>query len=242
MSLLRRTLLSVTLLLLPVSSLRAQTADPSGHWEGSLQVPGLEHNVEVDLAKNSTGTLAGTISIPAEHLTALPLLMVAVEGKAVRFSARQDQTFDGALSDDGKWIVGELKIEGFELPLTFARKGEARIEAPARSAPIGKELEGTWNATMAAGGTSMRIVLTMTNEPDGRAMGRLVNLDEGGLQIPIATITQKDSSLTLDVKAVGGSYSGALNEAATELVGKWTQGASVVPLNFRRAATPDGNK
>ena len=77
--------------------------------------------------------------------------------------------------------------------------------------------------------------LTMANQPDGTATGSFVNVDEG-LEIPITTITQKASSLTLDVKAVGGSYSGVLNPEGTELVGTWTQGPAVLPLTFRRAA------
>jgi hypothetical protein len=55
------------------------------------------------------------------------------------------------------------------------------------------------------------------------------------LEIPIATITQKASSVTLDLKAIGGSYSGALNAEGTALVGTVTQGAAVLPLTFRLA-------
>ena len=68
-----------------------------------------------------------------------------------------------------------------------------------------------------------------------------MNVDEG-LEIPIATITQKASSVTLDVKAVGGSYSGALNAERTELVGTLTQGPASLPLTLRRAAAVEGKK
>jgi hypothetical protein len=76
----------------------------------------------------------------------------------------------------------------------------------------------------------------MTNQPDGTATGSFVNVEEA-LEIPIATITQKASTVTLDVKAVGGSYSGTLNSEGTELVGTLTQGAATLPLTLRRAAS-----
>ena len=75
----------------------------------------------------------------------------------------------------------------------------------------------------------------MLNQPDGTATGAIVNIDQGGLTLPVA-IAQQGANLTLELKAVGGSYSGALNAAGTELVGTYTQGPRAVPLTFRRAA------
>ena len=63
-----------------------------------------------------------------------------------------------------------------------------------------------------------------------------------GLEIPITTITQKASSVTLDVTTVGGSYAGALNAEGTELAGTWTQGSATLPLTFRRTRGDRGQK
>lgn len=232
-----RTLIVAASLLLSVPFLRAQApGDPSGHWEGSVQIQGTDVSIEVDLAKNAKGELAGTLGTPAQHVKGLPLMKVAVEGTSVSFHARRDQTFDGVLSADGKSISGDYTINGFSLPFNLTRTGDARMEAPAKSGPIGQELEGIWNGTLGDNGTTLRLVLTMSNQPDGTATGSIVNLDEGGLEIPIAAITQKASSLTLDLKVVGGSYSGSVNANGTELVGTYSQGALVAPLTFRRAA------
>jgi hypothetical protein len=52
-------------LLIPASGLHAQTAvDPSGHWEGLIKMPEMEMAIEIDLAKNANGTLAGTFANP----------------------------------------------------------------------------------------------------------------------------------------------------------------------------------
>ena len=223
------------LLVVSSASGRAQTpGDPSGHWDGSIQTPAAELRIEVDLLHDSHGDIAGTISIPGQHIAGLRLLKVGVEGTSIRFNARKDQTFSGALSADGKSISGDLTINAFGLPFILSRTGDPRTHAPITSPPIGKELEGTWTGTADANGMPHRIVLTMSNQPDGTATGLIVNLDEGELEIPV-TITQTASSVTFDADAVGGSFSGTLNPEATELAGTWTQGTSALSVIFRRA-------
>ena len=57
-----RTSLVAAFLLVAAPFARAQTpVDPSGHWEGSIQIPGTELNIEVDLTKNSQGGITGTL-------------------------------------------------------------------------------------------------------------------------------------------------------------------------------------
>ncbi len=234
-----RTFLLAALVLMSTPSLSAQTpADPSGHWEGTVQVPDSSMSIEVDLAKNGAGKLSGTISIPSEKLKGLPLRLVTVEGRSVNFRAREDQPFTGVLSDDGTLLSGTLTMEGYSLAMSLRRTGDARIEVPARSAAIAAELEGTWNGTMDVKGKQLHIVLTMLNQADGTAIGSVVNLDQGRLEIPVTVIAQSASTLTFDLRAVGGSYAGTFNNDRTELVGTYRQGALEAPMTFRRAA-PD---
>jgi hypothetical protein len=248
MNLLRRTLVVAALCLVPAPSLWAQiAADPSGHWDGAIQAPGKEVKFEVDLAKNSRGELAGTFSNPAQNIKGYPLTNVAVEGRSIHFVLKVNSgggPFEGVLSADGKSIAGDFTAAtaqgNFTVPFSLTRTGEARIDAPPTSAPIDKELEGTWNGTLDVNGKPLGFVLKMSNHPDG-ATGTLVSVDQG-VEIPITTITQKASSLILDVKVVGGTYSGALSADGTELVGTWTEGPLVLPLTFRRAGTADGKK
>src|SRR5262245_65751700 len=101
----RRTLLAAALTLAFAPALAAQpAADPSGHWEGTLQAPAMAVPFAIDLARNDQGQLAGTISLPAERISGLPLLKVAVDGAAVSFYARADQPMTGSLSADGTTI------------------------------------------------------------------------------------------------------------------------------------------
>jgi hypothetical protein len=224
-----------SLMCLSAASLRAQApVDLSGHWEGAVQSPGMDLFFQVDLAKNAAGDLSGTISIPSENLRGLPLQAVSIKDKVVSFYARRDQPLAGYLSDDGKSISGDYSVEGFTLPFNLTRKGEARLAPPIKSVAVSKELEGTWNGSLQANGGALRVSLTVQNQPEGSAIGRLVVIDQGGLQIPVA-IAQQASTVTLDSSAIPARFSGALNADGTELKGTWTQGSIEAPLTFQRA-------
>lgn len=228
-------LIAAAALFLSVPLARAQNAlDPSGHWEGNVSAPGMELDLQIDFAKDATGALGGTISLPAEHVVGLPFIEAKVAGKTVSFMARRDQAFEGDLSDDGQWIVGRFFFEGYTPPFTLRRKGEARIEPPLKSPSIPKNLEGVWNGSL--GSSALRVVLTMSNQADGFAIGQVVNLDEGDLRMPV-TISQTPSGVTLDLKAVNGSYTATLDAEKGELVGTYRQGTESTPLIFRRVST-----
>jgi hypothetical protein len=232
-----RTLAIAVLALLPTTAVLAQPApDPSGHWEGTVQAPGMSVGFEIDLAKNGKGELEGTFGQSAQNLKGLSLSNLALEGNSIRFQIKGmagDRTFEGSLDADGRSMSGDYTQSGFAMPFSLTRTGDPRIDAPIKNAPIGKEFEGTWNGTLDVNGTQLRLVLTMANQ-SGNATASILNVEEG-LELPIAGITQKAASLTLEVKAVGGSYSGVLNAERTELAGTWTQGPMTLPMTFKLA-------
>jgi hypothetical protein len=223
------------MVLLVAPSAHAQgAADPSGHWNGTLEAPGMEVALEVDLARNSAGNLEGTISVPSQALKGLPLQKVTTEGTAITFYARTDQPFAMKLSADGTSMTGDMTYGGNPIATSLTRTGDARIEAPAKSAAVSTTLAGTWHGTLGVE-RPLRLVLTISNDRDGTATGRIVNLDEGGLTIPVV-IKQESTAVTLASTVVVSSFSGVLSADASELAGTFTQGSLVVPLTFRRAA------
>jgi hypothetical protein len=244
MNLKPQTSLLAALLLSAAASLIAQPAAVSGHWEGSIRTPLTALAFEVDLAADSSGQLKGALAQPAENLKGLPLSDIAVDGKVVRFQIKGtpgERAFKGSLAADGKSISGTFMQNGESIPFEMARVGDAKLEAAVKNAPIDKELEGVWNGTLAASGKQLRAVLTLANQPDGGATGSIVTVDDG-LEIPIGAITQRASSLTLDLPAVGASFSGTLNADATELAGTYAQGPLTASLTFRRAAAIEAKK
>jgi len=229
-----RTLLAAAITVAFAPPLAAQpAADPSGHWEGTLQAPAMEVPFAIDLAKNDQGQLAGTLSLPVEHILGLPLLKVTVDGAAVSFYARADQPLNGALSADGTTITGDYFAEGATVPFSLTRRGAAKIDPPVTSQAIAAALEGTWNAVIATNGLEVHVVLTLANIGDGRSTAYIVNLDQGGLRLPLA-VSQSGASVTLTSTVVPSSFSGALSDAG-DLAGTFTQGNLSIPVTFHRA-------
>jgi hypothetical protein len=217
------------------SAARAQsTADPSGHWKGALEIPGQSLPVEFDVAKDTTGRFVGTFT--GSGVTGLPLTKVSVSGRLVTLQATSEQPFSGELSDDGKTIAGMVIVSGYSLPLALTRTGDAHIEPPPTSPAVSRDLEGAWEGTLQANKGPLRLVLTMSNQPDGRATAQIVSVDEGGLLIPVV-ITQNGSQISYASAALPSTWAGVLSADGRELAGTFTQGPASLPLTFRRAGS-----
>jgi hypothetical protein len=213
----------------------AQTPSASGHWTGVLDTPAQPLDVEVDLQPGTPPAWVGTISIPAQKLKAFPLSQVEVQGTSVSFvmaNVPGTPTFKGTLAADGATISGDFSQGGGSIPFRMTRKGDAVITPPAKSTAVAKEFEGTWNGTLSVGDRTLRLTLKLANGPDA-ATGTMVSVDQGGVEIPITTITQAGANLTLELPMIAGSFSGDLKDG--KLVGTWSQGPGSLPLEFTRA-------
>jgi hypothetical protein len=231
---------TVWLLALAVSSsltFAQSTTGPAGHWEGAIQVPGQELKIQIDLAKTGE-KWEGAISIPAQNLKGFPLSDISVQDDTVRFAikgAPGDPAFKGVLSKDAPTLSGDFNQGGGTLPFTLTRTGEAKFEPPPpKSTPITKELEGSWSGALDVEGTVLRLTLKLANNADGVATGTLVSVDQGGGEIPIPSVIQTGTHLTLNVRLISGTYEGDLKDG--QLTGTWTQGPRTLPLTFKRSA------
>ncbi len=211
----------------------AQSPDPSGHWVGSIQIPGREVAFAIDLARTPGGEMAGAISV--DDADGVPLASITVAGRSVAFYSRSDQPLTGTLSEDGARISGDATLSGYSLTFTMKRTGDARLSPPPMSDAVSRELEGTWHGTLQANGLTLHALLTLTNQPGGKAIGRVVSVDEGGLTLPVVVV-QRGSRVEFEQKGVPGSYSGELNAGGTELTGTFTQRGVSIPLTFTRNA------
>jgi hypothetical protein len=229
-----RTLLLVAALLVAGMFVTLAQSDLSGHWEGSVQAPETTIDFHIDVTRDASGNDIGTIGLPGERLHGLPLTTIAIDG-AVRFSARSEQTFAGGLSPDGQSISGQFTMKEGSAPFRLSRAGEAQIAPRPTSPRISERLAGSWTATLEGPKRQVRVRLTLENRPDGRASGSLVNLDDGGLELPL-TIDESTEAVTLRTTPLDSSFSGVLNAEGTVLDGTYCQGTQSVALTFRRVA------
>ena len=94
--------------------------------------------------------------------------------------------------------------------------------------------EGSWRGTLEAGGTKLRLVVTVTRSAAGAYAAKLDSLDQGATT-PVDTITVNVDAVRLEVKSVQAVFEGVRNKDCTELTGKFTQGGQELPLTFRRS-------
>ncbi|HEX5603999.1 MAG TPA: alpha/beta fold hydrolase [Pyrinomonadaceae bacterium] len=103
-----------------------------------------------------------------------------------------------------------------------------------------KGFEGSWQGTLEAAGTKLRVALTVTKSDAGAYGGKLDSIDQAAT-IPIDTITVNGEAVRFEIKSPAIVFEGTLNKERTELSGTFTQGDQKFPLTFKRgehAVTP----
>lgn len=227
---------------LPSSALAQDKPDPSGHWAGSIELPAGSLDLEIDLAKNSTGELFGAVTIPDQNVKSAPLVNIVIRGSGVGFqiaqSSQGDNLFDATLASAGQEMSGVFTHKPYSMNFHVTRSGEARLTPPATSTHIDKALEGEWTGALDVQGQTLHVVVTLMNQADGTAAATLVSVDQGGLKIPVASVVQHGVDLSLDVRVVGGMFTGVHNADVHELKGTWTQGPLTAPLTLTRTGDP----
>jgi dipeptidyl aminopeptidase/acylaminoacyl peptidase len=97
-----------------------------------------------------------------------------------------------------------------------------------------KDFEGSWQGTLEAGGTKLRLAMTITKSEAGVYSGKLDSLDQGAT-IPLDMITVNVDAVRWEIKSPAIVFEGALNKERTELTGTFTQGDQQFPLTFKRS-------
>lgn len=115
---------------------RAQgQSDMTGHWEGTIQIPGTPLGIIVDL-KSEGGAWSGTVEIPLQGAQGLPLTAFDVQGNKIKFSIQGipgSPTFDGTLAQ-GK-IQGDFAQGGQTFPFSLGREKTASPKRPQEPKP-----------------------------------------------------------------------------------------------------------
>jgi uncharacterized protein len=238
--------IAIAVALFAGGSVSASTAQnqptASGHWEGTVDVQGNTLEIIIDLTRGGDGLWKGVIAIPAQSLKDYPLSNLKVEGASVSFEMASVQglpTFKGKLSADGKSIVGDLSQAGQTFAFKLDRKGEAKviaIEANVTSITANADVEGNWQGTLDAEGTTLRLILKIAKKADGSYTATLDSPDQANNDMPINVLKATGDSLTFEMRYIGASFEGKFNKERTEVSGNWQQGGGALPLTLKRGA------
>jgi hypothetical protein len=216
-----------------VSGFAQTEPSPNAHWSGTVKAL-RPIDMTLDLGRNNEGVWIGSISLPFFGQVDVPLEKISIEGSTVRFSAA-GANYDGRMSADGNTFSGSVLASIGAAPFELTRNGAANVKVPPPSSPLSKELEGTWSGAVKTSSQSLRVVLTMAADADGRATGMAKAVDAGNQEFPIATIIQTGRQLEFEIRgAIHVTFSGSLDESGTQITGIWKEGTDSLPFMAQR--------
>ena len=100
-----------------------------------------------------------------------------------------------------------------------------------------QDIAGDWQGALSAGGQTLHLVLHLTKTADNNLKATIDSLEqEGANGIPVASVTLKDSKLTLDAAVIHATYDAKVSSDAKTISGTWAQGGQTFPLEFKPGA------
>ncbi|WP_019948865.1 alpha/beta hydrolase family protein [Hymenobacter aerophilus] len=129
-----RHLLAAQLLLLAPAAFAQSTPDAAGSWQGQITLPGQSLRVIFDL-QGAANQLSGTMAVPQQGATGLPLSSVVVRHDSLLIGADKiGGRFAGRFAADGQQAAGVWSQGGGQFPLTLTRNTTGAA-APAPNRP-----------------------------------------------------------------------------------------------------------
>ena len=220
------------------AALLGQASEPlAARWEGTVQIPGRELRVVIDLAQDKNGQWTGSVIVPGFGIKGAPLTDITVKESEVAFTikgALGDPKFKGRLAA-ANTLTGEFQQAGNAARFTLQKAGPPQVEPPRHSTPIRKELEGTWQGEMDFMGT-VKVRLDLANQPGGNATAKFTLTRTRENPLPLDLVTDEGGILTLKSTETGITYEGKFRKEANEINGMFQQGPIEVTLVLHPAA------
>jgi len=206
-----------------------------GHWEGILKADSREIGLTLDLAKNAKAEWIASMGVPAQNVTGLYVKDLVVNAKSVKFMAVELQMSicDLTLGADGK-LTGTLSGPHGSMPIEFLRKGEAKVELPAPSPAVSKQLEGDWEGTLQTPGSEFPLTVHFKNQPDQTVAATIDIPKTGSIGMPVNDVRQSGQKVEFGLKIAHGSFQGTMNQEGTEITGQFSHEADSMPLTLKK--------
>jgi hypothetical protein len=211
----------------------------AGRWEGTVQIPGRQLQLIVDLAAGSDGGWQGSITIPGLGFKGAPLSDIALKGSDIVFSMKSalaDQRigpakFTARFVSDGKF-AGDFVQAGNTAPFALEKTGPPQVEIPPRSTAIAKEIEGEWKGGYELLGYPRKVTIKLQNGAEG-ATAEFVIVGRKENKLPVDRVVQQGEFVTVDSHETGLSFEGRARK--DEIRGTISQGPLEIPVTLRRS-------
>jgi pimeloyl-ACP methyl ester carboxylesterase len=216
-----------------------------GSWSGTLRGSGVSIRILVAFDQDE-GMVRGTLVSPDQSTQRLPLSQIHLTSDALSFVVAGGRgafsgEFSGARKDglpgkiDGVWsqgrFRGELQLTRSALTLEQLMPGDCLANGKGGA----ERLAGTWHATLkgSAGTLPLALIVAPCDSEPTRLQARVVSQSQAA-SIPVTeAYVSRSGAVVLSLASIGARFEGELQNA--DMTGTWTQGASALPLRWKRA-------
>ena len=202
----------------------ATATNLAGEWKGSLmgQLPLVLH-LDVD----AKGALTVTMDSPSQGANGLAGANVKLDEASLSFDIPSvGGNYAGTVSADGKTISGTWSQGGHSMPLEWTFAGTAAQAAAAEAAVKPSPIDGDWAGALNAGGQTLHVIFHFKAAPDG-ILCSMDSVDQNAHGIPCGDVKVSGKKVSLEAKAVNGTYAGTLRPDGKHMDGTWSQGQAL---------------
>ena len=225
----------------------ARYPDIQGAWEGTalLDDAGVDNGASASSRvvfkfKKTHGVYTATTDWIEAGRKDVPMGKVIYDYPTLTIEATPRDTWNLKVNENATEIVWGHNVNFIHPdPVTFKRTSTPDSVPDALTdvefAPeASSDLQGYWKGIIGAGTNAVPVDLKIAENPDGvfRAEGDCPTLGRAGAPV---TVSYNRPKVTVAVATGAGRFEGTINDAKTEIVGRWLQSGLSVPATIRRA-------
>ena len=217
--------------------------DPSGRWEGRVDIPGDPLRLFVDLDRDARGQWQGSAVLPDRGVKGAPLSELGVDGCDVRFGLAAAFAGGGganpkvvlACQPDGS-LAGRFDLAGNSTTVTLRRSGAAQVDRVTPNSVISPALAGRWTGRYELGGYAREVTLTLANRPGGGGAGQMVVVGKRTTTLDMDRVIEGREFVTLGASAANLRIEGRFAAAEGTIAGEVILGGFEAPIVLHRQA------
>ena len=96
------------------------------------------------------------------------------------------------------------------------------------------EIEGIWQGTLKFSGIELRVIFTISRNPDNTLTATYDVPEQNVTGVPVDKVTFNNRNVRLEIIPIEGVFEGKLTEDGVKIDGNWTQSGMTLPLVLER--------
>jgi hypothetical protein len=217
----------------------SQGADLSGHWTGTVLVPGTPLPIVLDFDRD--GDWKGWVTLPGRGVSGVPLRKPVFADETLQAdlsgalpSGDPKDPSDVVLHLGGGRLTGDLRQGGHRAVVVLERVGEAQVATTRQNTSIDAKLAGVWQGAYVLGGQSREVTLTMKAGPPSPEAADVVIVGRRTTRIVLDQVQQLRNGISLASSELGVAIDVHGRASDDALEGTFQQGPYEAPLALLR--------